>query len=142
MRSLHEAGIHQHGVLSNPLTYEIMDATSVGLAQNSIVLGKHSGRHALDHALRELGYELDRDELNAAFARFKEIADLKGRLSGVDLEALVSDEMRVEGGDGFAWTSSRSARIRPRCRRRTWWSPMSTAPTVRARAPATGRSTR
>jgi 2-isopropylmalate synthase len=78
-----------------------MDAKSVGLAQNAIVLGKHSGRHALDHALRELGYELDRDELNAAFTRFKEIADLKGRLSGVDLEALVSDEMRVEGGDGF-----------------------------------------
>ena len=97
----HEAGIHQHGVLANPLTYEIMDAKSVGLAQNSIVLGKHSGRHALDHALKELGYELDRDELNAAFTRFKEIADLKGRLSGVDLEALVSDEMRVEGGDGF-----------------------------------------
>ena len=97
----HEAGIHQHGVLSNPLTYEIMDAQSVGLAQNSIVLGKHSGRHALDHALKELGYELDRDELNAAFTRFKEIADLKGRLSGVDLEALVSDELRVEGGEGF-----------------------------------------
>lgn len=97
----HEAGIHQHGVLANPLTYEIMDAKTVGLAQNSIVLGKHSGRHALDHALKELGYELERDELNAAFTRFKEIADLKGRLSGVDLEALVSDEMRVEGGDGF-----------------------------------------
>ncbi len=97
----HEAGIHQHGVLSNPLTYEIMDATSVGLKGNSIVLGKHSGRHALDHALKELGYELDRDELNAAFARFKDIADLKGRLSGVDLEALMSDEMRVEGGDAL-----------------------------------------
>jgi 2-isopropylmalate synthase len=97
----HEAGIHQHGVLSNPLTYEIMDATSVGLKGNSIVLGKHSGRHALDHALKELGYELDRDELNAAFARFKDIADLKGRLSGVDLEALVSDELRVEGGDSL-----------------------------------------
>ena len=97
----HEAGIHQHGVLSNPLTYEIMDATSVGLARNSIVLGKHSGRHGFDHALKELGYELDRDQLNAAFARFKDIADLKGRLSGVDLEALVSDEMRVEGGDAL-----------------------------------------
>jgi len=97
----HEAGIHQHGVLANPLTYEIMDATSVGLAQNSIVLGKHSGRHALSHALAELGYELDRDQLNAAFTRFKEVADRKGRISAADIEALVSDEMRTEGGDGF-----------------------------------------
>jgi len=96
----HEAGIHQHGVLANPLTYEIMDATSVGLAQNSIVLGKHSGRHALAHALTELGYQLDRDELDQAFVRFKEVADLKGRISAADLEALVSDEMRAEGAEG------------------------------------------
>ncbi|MCB9011794.1 MAG: 2-isopropylmalate synthase [Actinobacteria bacterium] len=97
----HEAGIHQHGVLANPLTYEIMDATSVGLAQNSIVLGKHSGRHALSHALAELGYELDRDELNAAFDRFKAVADRKGRISAADIEALVSDEMRTEGPEGL-----------------------------------------
>ncbi len=98
----HEAGIHQHGVLSNPLTYEIMDATSVGLAQSEIVLGKHSGRHALRNALVELGYELDADELDQAFARFKEVADRKGRVSAMDLEAIVSDEMRVEGADeGF-----------------------------------------
>jgi len=92
----HEAGIHQHGVLANPLTYEIMDATSVGLAQSSIVLGKHSGRHALVNALAELGYELDRSELDAVFARFKEVADRKGRISAADLEALMSDEMRAE----------------------------------------------
>jgi 2-isopropylmalate synthase len=97
----HEAGIHQHGVLANPLTYEIMDAQSVGLAQNSIVLGKHSGRHALSHALAELGYELDRDQLDAAFVRFKEIADLKGSISAADIEALVGDEMRTEGGGGL-----------------------------------------
>lgn len=97
----HEAGIHQHGVLANPLTYEIMDATSVGLAQNSIVLGKHSGRHALSHALTELGYELDKDELNAAFVRFKDVADRKGAISAADIEALVSDEMRTEGVEGF-----------------------------------------
>jgi 2-isopropylmalate synthase len=98
----HEAGIHQHGVLSNPLTYEIMDVESVGLAQSEIVLGKHSGRHALRNALEELGYELDRDELDHAFARFKEVADRKGRISAMDLEAIVSDEMRVEGeADGF-----------------------------------------
>src|SRR5919106_4725322 len=80
----HEAGIHQHGVLSNPLTYEIMDVESVGLAQSEIVLGKHSGRHALRNALEELGYELDREELDHAFARFKEVADRKGRISALD----------------------------------------------------------
>lgn len=99
----HEAGIHQHGVLSNPLTYEIMDFASVGLAQSEIVLGKHSGRHALRNALVEMGYELDRDELDQAFARFKDLADRKGRISAADLEAIVGDEMRVESSDqGFA----------------------------------------
>jgi 2-isopropylmalate synthase len=97
----HEAGIHQHGVLNNPLTYEIMDAKSVGLAQSSIVLGKHSGRHALGAALLELGYELDRAELSAVFDRFKEVADRKGRISAADLEALMSDEMRAEAGGGL-----------------------------------------
>jgi 2-isopropylmalate synthase len=93
----HEAGIHQHGVLSNPLTYEIMDVSSVGLAESEIVLGKHSGRHALRNALEQLGYELDR-----AFARFKEVADRKGRISAMDLEAIVGDEMRVEAeGTGY-----------------------------------------
>ena len=97
----HEAGIHQHGVLQNPLTYEIMDAQSVGLAQSSIVLGKHSGRHALRNALEELGYELDRDELNVAFTRFKEVADRKGHVTALDLEALMSDEMRVDAETGY-----------------------------------------
>jgi len=99
----HEAGIHQHGVLSNPLTYEIMDVASVGLSQSEIVLGKHSGRHALRNALVEMGYELSRDELDQAFGRFKEVADRKGRVSAADLEAIVSDEMRVEAaGEGFS----------------------------------------
>ena len=93
----HEAGIHQHGVLANPLTYEIMDVASVGLTESEIVLGKHSGRHALRNALHELGYELDRDELNQAFERFKDLADRKGRISAADLEAIMGDEMRVEG---------------------------------------------
>ena len=98
----HEAGIHQHGVLANPLTYEIMDVASVGLSESEIVLGKHSGRHALRNALEELGYELDRDELDQAFTRFKEVADRKGRISAADLEAIVGDEMRVEGaGEGY-----------------------------------------
>jgi 2-isopropylmalate synthase len=98
----HEAGIHQHGVLANPLTYEIMDVHSVGLSESEIVLGKHSGRHALRNALEELGYELDRDELDQAFNRFKDLADRKGRISAADLEAIVGDEMRVEAaGDGY-----------------------------------------
>jgi 2-isopropylmalate synthase len=97
----HEAGIHQHGVLQNPLTYEIMDAQSVGLAQSSIVLGKHSGRHALGNALEELGYELDREELTVVFGRFKEVADKKGLVTALDLEALLSDEMRVEAEGGW-----------------------------------------
>jgi 2-isopropylmalate synthase len=96
----HEAGIHQHGMLSNPLTYEIMDVASVGLSESEIVLGKHSGRHALRNALEEMGYELDRDQLDQAFARFKEVADRKGRISAMDLEAIVGDEMRVEAEDG------------------------------------------
>ncbi len=93
----HEAGIHQHGVLANPLTYEIMDVAAVGLTQSEIVLGKHSGRHALRNALLELGYELDRDELNQAFDRFKNLADRKGRISAADLEAVMGDEIRDEG---------------------------------------------
>lgn len=98
----HEAGIHQHGMLSNPLTYEIMDVASVGLTQSEIVLGKHSGRHALRNALEELGYELDRAELDQAFNRFKVVADRKGRISASDLEAIMSDEMRVEAtGEGY-----------------------------------------
>ena len=92
----HEAGIHQHGVLTNPLTYEIMDPASVGLAQSEIVLGKHSGRHALRNALDRAGLRARPDELDQAFARFKELADRKGRISAADLEAIVGDEMRVE----------------------------------------------
>src|SRR6202043_3147460 len=76
----HEAGSHQDGVLKERTTYEIMDATTVGLAANSIVLGKHSGRHALREALAELGYELSGQGLNTAFKRFKEIADKKKSL--------------------------------------------------------------
>lgn len=91
----HEAGIHQHGVLANPLTYEIMDAQSVGLMQSELVLGKHSGRHALKQALVDMGYELDKEELNEVFARFKDLADRKGEISAMDLDALMGDEMRA-----------------------------------------------
>jgi 2-isopropylmalate synthase len=91
----HEAGIHQDGVLKERTTYEIMDAATVGLRGNAIVLGKHSGRHALRQALEELGFAVDGQALNAAFKRFKEIADRKKSLTAMDLEALVADELRA-----------------------------------------------
>ena len=90
----HESGIHQDGVLKERSTYEIMDATEVGLESNSIVLGKHSGRHALRDALAELGFKVDGSALNHAFARFKEIADRKKQVTALDLEAIVSDQVR------------------------------------------------
>jgi 2-isopropylmalate synthase len=94
----HESGIHQDGVLKERSTYEIMDATTVGLDANQLVLGKHSGRHALRSALEELGYQVDGQALNQAFKRFKELADKKKQVTAMDLEALVTDELRDEGG--------------------------------------------
>ena len=90
----HESGIHQDGVLKERSTYEIMDATEVGLESNSIVLGKHSGRHALQDALAQLGFKVEGNALNAAFKRFKDVADRKKQVTALDLEAIVSDEMR------------------------------------------------
>jgi 2-isopropylmalate synthase len=92
----HESGIHQDGVLKERTTYEIMDAKSVGLEANQIVLGKHSGRHALAQALEELGFRVSGQALNAAFKRFKEIADKKKQVTAMDLEALVTDEIRED----------------------------------------------
>ena len=111
----HEAGIHQDGVLKERRTYEIMDATTVGLRSNSIVLGKHSGRHALRKALQEMGYELDGQVLNTAFKRFKEIADRKKQLTAMDLEALVTDELRGEDVRGYAleWFEVEASSRRP-----------------------------
>ena len=88
----HESGIHQDGVLKNKLTYEIMDAQTIGLNDNLIVLGKHSGRNAFRTRLQELGYELSDQDLNKAFLRFKELADKKKEISDRDLEAIVNDE--------------------------------------------------
>src|SRR5436309_2106387 len=92
----HEAGIHQDGVLKERTTYEIMDATTIGLEANSLVLGKHSGRHALRNALEELGFKVDGAALNDAFKRFKELADKKKKVTALDLEAIVSDQMREQ----------------------------------------------
>jgi 2-isopropylmalate synthase len=90
----HESGIHQDGVLKHKLTYEIMDAQSIGLTDNQIILGKHSGRNAFRTRLGELGYELTETELNKAFVRFKDIADKKKEISDWDIEAIVNDEIR------------------------------------------------
>jgi 2-isopropylmalate synthase len=93
----HESGIHQDGVLKERSTYEIMDAATVGVDDiSSIVLGKHSGRHALKSALEELGFTVDGQALSTAFKRFKEIADKKKQVTAMDLEALVTDELRTE----------------------------------------------
>jgi 2-isopropylmalate synthase len=110
----HESGIHQDGVLKERTTYEIMDATTVGLEANSIVLGKHSGRHALQQALAELGFELSGQSLNLAFKRFKEIADKKKQVTAMDLEALVTDELREEiAGYALEWFDVEASTRRP-----------------------------
>lgn len=88
----HEAGIHQDGVLKERSTYEIMDATSVGLSSNVLVLGKHSGRHAFKKRLEALGFNLSPDDLNRSFAAFKDLCDRKKEVTDRDLEAMVADE--------------------------------------------------
>jgi 2-isopropylmalate synthase len=90
----HESGIHQAGVLNEASTFEIMKPADVGLADNDIVLGKHSGRHALRAKLAELGYALGDPELDEAFRKFKDVADKKKQVTVLDLEALVSEEIR------------------------------------------------
>jgi 2-isopropylmalate synthase len=85
----HESGIHQHGVLSNPLTYEIMTPASVGFTGQNIVLGKHSGRKALEHRLNELGHKLSHEELTAVYHRFTELADRKKSIYDQDIVALL-----------------------------------------------------
>jgi 2-isopropylmalate synthase len=88
----HEAGIHQDGMLKDQRTYEIMLPQDVGLHQTKLVLGKHSGKHALRVRLQELGYDLDRDELGKAFDRFKALADKKKTITDADLQALANQE--------------------------------------------------
>lgn len=88
----HEAGIHQHGVLANKKTYEIMTPQSIGLSENVIVLGKHSGKHAFAERLKELGYMLDDAHISECFDKFKELADRKKDVSDLDLRALVEFE--------------------------------------------------
>ncbi|MGE4579315.1 MAG: 2-isopropylmalate synthase [Desulfuromonadales bacterium] len=96
----HEAGIHQHGVLMEKSTYEIMTPESIGLNQNKLVLGKHSGRHAFIQRLQELGYDLGKEDIEKAFVRFKALADQKKEIFDEDLDAIVADEI-IRGPEKF-----------------------------------------
>ena len=89
----HEAGIHQHGVINNPLCYEIMTPESVGVPANSLVLGKHSGRHALALRYAELGYDVSGGELEEAYRSFTDLADKKKRIYDQDLISLLSNRV-------------------------------------------------
>jgi 2-isopropylmalate synthase len=90
----HEAGIHQHGVLANSLTYEIMRPEMVGVKQSTLVLGKHSGRHALQKRYEEMGYQLSRAELDKAYKLFTLLADQKKEIYDEDLIAILQDGLR------------------------------------------------
>lgn len=89
----HEAGIHQDGVLKERTTYEIMNPCTIGLAKSSLVMGKHSGRHAFKQKLKELGYKLGEADIDRVFERFKDLADKKKTVFDDDIEALVTDEI-------------------------------------------------
>lgn len=93
----HEAGVHQHGMLQKPLTYEIMTPESVGVPQSRLVLGKHSGRHAFKKRLEELGVMLSEEAVNRAFIRFKVVADKKKEVFDDDLLAIVEEEALAAG---------------------------------------------
>jgi len=93
----HESGIHQDGMLKNAETYEIMRPEDVGVKATSLVMGKHSGRHAFKDKLKELGYELGDNALQDAFRRFKDLADRKKHVYDEDIEALVEDEISIAG---------------------------------------------
>jgi 2-isopropylmalate synthase len=93
----HESGIHQHGVMANTLTYEIMSPESIGLSKNKMVLGKHSGRHAFEQRLQELGYNLSPDDINVLFEQFKVLCDKKKTVTDGDLEVLADNVLALEG---------------------------------------------
>ncbi|HET6249844.1 MAG TPA: 2-isopropylmalate synthase [Tepidisphaeraceae bacterium] len=96
----HESGIHQDGMLKYRETYEIMEPASVGLSKTMLVLGKHSGRHAFKDRVMQLGYKLNEAQLEAAFAKFKALADRKKEVFDEDIEALIDEQLEVAGG---AW---------------------------------------
>ncbi len=96
----HESGIHQDGLLKEKITYEIMTPQSVGISETHLVLGKHSGRHAISERLREMGYSLGEEDLDRVFVRFKELADVKKEVFDEDLEAIVHEELS-RGGEKY-----------------------------------------
>ena len=93
----HEAGIHQDGVLKNTLTYEIMTPQSVGVAESKLIMGKHSGRHALSVKLKELGYDLSREDLNKAYYCFTRLADSRKEVSNSELASIVENRFEISG---------------------------------------------
>jgi 2-isopropylmalate synthase len=101
----HESGIHQHGVLEERTTYEIMDPSAVGQGESQIVLGKHSGRHAFGDTLEKMGITIHGDALNSAFTRFKELADRKVQITDADLEAIVAEELGTSVEKAFELVS-------------------------------------
>jgi 2-isopropylmalate synthase len=127
----HESGIHQDGLLKERTTYEIIRPESVGLVKTSLVLGKHSGRHAFRDRLKQMGYDLSDDDLNKAFERFKHVADQKKEVFDEDLEAIVSDEMqqieevyvlknlRAESGTGITPTAAVEMEVRGKAVKQT-----------------------
>ncbi|MEO1569206.1 MAG: alpha-isopropylmalate synthase regulatory domain-containing protein, partial [Pseudomonadota bacterium] len=93
----HESGIHQDGMLKNAQTYEIMDPEDVGVSKTSLIMGKHSGRHAFKDKLVNLGYDLEGEALNDAFKRFKDLADKKKHIFDDDIIAIVDSQLSLEG---------------------------------------------
>ena len=94
----HEAGIHQDGILKNRETYEIMDPATIGIPKTSLVLGKHSGRHAFRDRVNFLGYSLTDVQIESAFERFKDLADKKKEVFDEDIEALVDEQLELKEG--------------------------------------------
>jgi 2-isopropylmalate synthase len=105
----HEAGIHQHGVISNPLCYEIMTPESVGVPANNLVLGKHSGRHALALRYEDLGYAMGPAEVDEVYHRFTSLADRKKRIYDQDLIALL--QVGAGTGERIAVESTAAGRV-------------------------------
>ena len=137
----HESGIHQDGVIKNPLTYEIMTPQSIGLTGSQLTIGKLSGRRGLQGKLRELGHEVDGERLDTVYRLAIALADAKKEVTDADLLALVEQNDGRGPGLGRSSTAGASPRrtaARPPARSRSPSSARSAAP----RRPATGRSTR
>lgn len=101
----HESGIHQHGVLANKLTYEILTPESVGISKNQLVLGKHSGKHALVARIKELGYDLDDEQISETFTKFKALCDKKKTVTDSDIEALITNSVKTTENDKYKFVS-------------------------------------